>query len=102
MNELSFILKSGGIGLISGIAVGFISKKVSKILVFFIAAVFILIQVAVYNGYFQFDWISWGHKAIDYVKDAEIQTGSIENLIYRNVPFAVGSVLGFIFGFKKG
>lgn len=102
MDELSFILKSGAIGLLSGIVVGFISKKISKVIVFFIAVVFILIQVAVYNGYFQFDWILWGHKAIDLVKDTEIPTSSIEKLIYRNALFAVGSIIGFLFGFKKG
>jgi len=51
MEEIIFALKSGGIGLISGIAVGFISKKISKILVFFVAVAFILIQIAIYNGY---------------------------------------------------
>lgn len=35
MDVILFALKSGGIGLITGMAVGFISKKVSKYLYFF-------------------------------------------------------------------
>ncbi|MBK7106789.1 MAG: FUN14 domain-containing protein [Ignavibacteriae bacterium] len=102
MEEIIFALKSGGIGLLSGIAVGFISKKVSKILVFFIAVAFILIQVAIYNGYLEVDWLSWGNKAADLVKGADISTDSIKELFVRNVPFAIAALVGFIFGFKKG
>jgi uncharacterized membrane protein (Fun14 family) len=102
MEEIIFALKSGGISLISGIAVGFISKKVSKILVFFVAVAFILIQIAIYNGYLEVDWFSWGNKAVDLVKDVDIQTNSLKELIVRNAPFAVAALIGFIFGFKKG
>jgi len=102
MEEIIFALKSGGIGLISGIAVGFISKKVSKILVFFVAVAFILIQIAIYNGYFEVDWLSWGNKAVDLVKDADIPTNSLKELFVRNAPFAIAALIGFIFGFKRG
>ena len=102
MDALIFALKSGGIGLLSGIAVGFISKKISKIIVFMIALVFILIQVAIYNGYITVDWLSWKDTAVQMARQTKIPTNSIQNIIMRNIPFSVAAVIGFIFGFKKG
>jgi len=102
MDAIIFALKSGGIGLLSGIAVGFISKKVSKIMVFMIALAFILIQVAIYNGYISVDWLSWKDTAVEMAKRTKIPTASIQNIIMRNIPFSVAAIIGFIFGFKKG
>lgn len=102
MEAILFILKSGGIGLLSGIAVGFISKKISKILVFFIAIAFILLQVAIYNGYINVDWLSWKDTALEVVKQTNIPTTSIKDIILRNIPFSVAALVGFVFGFKKG
>ncbi|MCW8850009.1 MAG: FUN14 domain-containing protein [Melioribacteraceae bacterium] len=102
MDAIIFALKSGGIGLLSGIAVGFISKKVSKIMVFMIALAFILIQVAIYNGYISVDWLSWKDTAVEMAKRTKLPTASIQNIIMRNIPFSVAAIIGFIFGFKKG
>lgn len=102
LEGLLFALKSGGIGLLSGVAVGFISKKVSKIMVFFLAVAFILVQVAIYNGYIEIDWLSWKDTAVDVVKNTKLPTSSIKDIILRNIPFSVAALVGFIFGFKKG
>lgn len=102
METILFILKSGGIGLISGIAIGFISKKISKIAVFLLALAFILIQVAVYNGYIEIDWLSWKDTAIETVKQTKLPTISLKNIILRNIPFSIAAISGFILGFKKG
>jgi uncharacterized membrane protein (Fun14 family) len=102
LEPILFALKSGGIGLLSGIAVGFISKKVSKIIVFFLAVGFILLQLAIYNGYIHIDWLTWKDKAVDVVQKADLTTGSIKEIILRNIPFSIGAIVGFIFGFKKG
>ena len=102
MEGLLFALKSGGIGLLSGIIIGFISKKISKIVVLLIALTFILLQVAVYNGYIQIDWLSWKDTAIEVVKQTKIPDVSLRNIIMRNIPFSVAAVIGFVFGFKKG
>ncbi len=99
---LTFILKSGGIGLISGIAVGFVSKKVSKIVVFLLAVFFIAIQFSIYNGYIEVDWLSWKDTALDAVKNTELPTDSIMNVFLRNIPFSIAAIIGFVFGFKKG
>lgn len=101
-DQLLFILKSGGIGLLSGITVGFISKKASKILVFFIAFTFILLQIAIYNGYVHIDWLSWKDTAMNVVKNANISPTSVKEIILRNLPFSIAAIIGFIFGFKKG
>jgi uncharacterized membrane protein (Fun14 family) len=102
MDAVIFALKSGGIGLLSGIAIGFISKKISKIMVFMIALAFIITQVAIYNGYISVDWLSWKDTAVEMAKQTKISTASIQNIILRNIPFSVAAIIGFIFGFKKG
>lgn len=102
MDAIIFALKSGGIGLLSGIAIGFISKKVSKVIVFMIAVAFILIQVAIYNGYLNIDWLTWKETAVEMVKQTKIPTASLQSIIMRNIPFSVAAIIGFIFGFKKG
>lgn len=102
MDAIIFALKSGGIGLLSGIAIGFISKKVSKVIVFMIAVAFILIQVAIYNGYLNIDWLTWKDTAVEMVKQTKIPTASLQSIIMRNIPFSVAAIIGFIFGFKKG
>ena len=102
MDILLFILKSAGIGLLTGIAVGFVSKKISKIAVFFIAVAFIALQLAIYNGYIHIDWLSWKDTAVEVVRQTEIPTTTIIDILLRNLPFSIGAVVGFIFGFKKG
>ena len=102
MDAIIFALKSAGIGLLSGLIIGFISKKVSKILVFMIAAAFILIQLAIYNGYLNIDWLTWKDTAVEIVKQTKIPTASLQSVIMRNVPFSVAAIIGFLFGFKKG
>jgi uncharacterized membrane protein (Fun14 family) len=102
MDAIVFALKSGGIGLLTGVAVGFISKKVSKIMVFFLALAFILIQVAIYNGYLQVDWLSWKDTAVEMVKQTKIPTSSMLDIVLRNLPFSIAALVGFILGFKKG
>ena len=80
MDAIIFALKSGGIGLLSGIAIGFISKKVSKVIVFMIAVAFILIQVAIYNGYLNIDWLTWKETAVEMVKQTKIPTASLQSI----------------------
>jgi uncharacterized membrane protein (Fun14 family) len=97
-----YILKLVGIGLLTGAVIGFIFKKVSKMLVFIIAAILILIQLAVYNGYIQVDWLYWKDTAVAAVKNAKIPSVSIKEIAMRNIPFSIGAIIGFIFGISKG
>ena len=100
-NAIIFILKLVGIGLLTGVLLGFIFKKVSKILVFIIAIVLILVQLAVYNGYIQVDCLYWKDTAVEAVKHAKIPSVSIKEIVMRNLPFSIGAIIGFIFGFSK-
>jgi len=102
IDSLIFALISGGIALISGIALGLISKKISKIFVFFLVLAFILIQVAIYNGYVQIDWLSWKDTALKVVEQTNMPTASMPDIILRNLPFSIAALVGFVFGFKKG
>ena len=106
MDAILFVLKTLGIGLVAGIIVGFLSKKISKLIIFFALLIVVLLQVAAYKGYITIDWLSWKDTAIDVVKntvkDTEIPTDSIKNILMKNIPFSVAAIIGFIFGFKKG
>lgn len=101
-DAIIFILKLVGIGLLTGALLGFIFKKVSKMLVFIIAVVLILVQLAVYNGYIQVDWLYWKDTAVEAVRHAKIPSVSIKEIAMRNLPFSIGAIIGFIFGFSKG
>ncbi len=102
MDIILFALKTAGIGLLTGVAIGYLSKKISKLLIFLIALAFIFLQVAIYNNYIHVDWLSWKDTAVEVVKQTEIPTSSIRDIIFRNIPFSISALVGFIFGFKKG
>jgi len=105
-DALPFLLKTIAIGLIAGVIVGFLSKKVSKLAIFFALLIVVLLQVAAYKGYINIDWLSWKDTAIDVVKhtvkNTEISTESIKVILMKNIPFSIAAIIGFIFGFKKG
>ncbi len=106
MDAIPFILKTIVIGLITGAVVGFLSKKVSKLIIFFALLIVVVLQVAAYKGYITIDWLSWKDTAVDVVKNsvkkAEIPTDSIKDIFMKNIPFSIAAIIGFIFGFKKG
>ncbi len=106
MEALPFILKTVVIGLVAGLVVGFLSKKVSKLIIFFALLIVVVLQVAAYKGYINIDWLSWKDTAVDVVKNtvknANVSTDSIKDIFMKNVPFSIAAIIGFIFGFKKG
>jgi uncharacterized membrane protein (Fun14 family) len=106
MEAIPFLLKTIGIGLVAGLVVGFLSKKVSKLIIFFAILIVVLLQIAAYKGYISIDWLSWKDTAVDVVKNTvkntEIPTDSIKNILMKNIPFSIAAIIGFIFGFKKG
>lgn len=105
-DALPFLLKTIAIGLIAGLVVGFLSKKVSKLAIFFALLIVVLLQVAAYKGYINIDWLSWKDTAVEVVKNTvkntEISTDSIKVILMKNVPFSIAAIIGFVFGFKKG
>jgi uncharacterized membrane protein (Fun14 family) len=106
MEAIPFFLKTIGIGLVAGLVVGFLSKKFSKLIIFFALLVVVLLQIATYKGYIDIDWLSWKDTAVNVVKNTvkntEIPTDSIKDILMKNIPFSVAAIIGFIFGFKKG
>lgn len=102
MEILTFGLKTAGIGLLSGLMVGFISKKISKIAVIIIASIFILTQIAIFNGYIDIDWLSLKHSALEIVKKTDVPQIQIKEIFLRNIPFSISAFVGFLIGFKKG
>jgi len=102
MEAILFFLKTIGIGLVAGLVVGFLSKKFSKLIIFFALLVVVLLQIAAYKGYIDIDWLSWKDTAVDVVKNTEIPTDSIKDILMKNIPFSVAAIIGFVFGFKKG
>ncbi len=106
MDALPFILKTALIGLVTGLVVGFLSKKVSKLIIFFALLIVVVLQIAAYKGFIDIDWLSWKDTAVDVVKNtvknANVSTDSIKDIFMKNVPFSIAAIIGFIFGFKKG
>ena len=50
----------------------------------------------------QVDWLYWKDTAVEAVKHAKIPSVSIKEIAMRNLPFSIGAIIGFIFGFSKG
>lgn len=102
MDTLIFIGKTAMIGLITGAIVGYLSKKISKLALFVIIMVFVLLQVVVYNGYIQIDWLYWKDTAVQVISNTELPSFSFKEIALRNLPFSIAGVIGFIWGFIKG
>lgn len=97
-----FALKTVTFGLITGFAMGFALKKLSKLLVFVLGLLLIGIQVLAYNGVIDIDWLSLETSANSVLDQKEEIWETIKNILMINLPFATTALAGFVIGLKKG
>ncbi len=96
-----FLLKSLGMGLLIGFVLGFLFKKVSKIAIFLIAVLLIGLVLLGQNEIINIGWLTLKEQSNVLMEQAGQYRGSV-NMIFRNVPFAIGIIMGALFGLKKG
>ena len=92
------------LGVIIGFCVGFLVKKVGKLLAIFVGLAFILLQVL---AYFEVITINWPPIAVWWEQarrpgELERHWSTVRAVLFANVPALVGAVPGLILGLKKG
>lgn len=96
-----FILKSVGMGLLVGFVLGFLFKKVSKIALFLIAVVLIGLVLLGQNEIINIGWLTLKEQSNVLTENAGQYRDSI-SLLFRNVPFGIGVIVGSFIGLRKG
>ena len=92
-----------GFGGVLGVAVGYTTKKIGKVVLIGVGLIFILLQFLVYAELITVDWGAVEGAA----KDAwETSDGTLADrawaILKNNLPFGGGFVGGFALGFKMG
>jgi len=93
------------VSLLIGILVGWLTalaiKSAARTLGCLLAALFVLLQVLAYYGLMEWDWLQFIHQARPLGKIATGAFRDLATLLTYNVPFAIGSLVGFIAGFRR-
>lgn len=107
MDDTSNVLPglAGGVGFggAVGLAVGYTAKKVGKLVLLGIGAVFVVVQGLAYLELIDIDW-----KAVQQVAENTWETsdGTLADraweMVSNNLPFGGGFAAGFALGFKMG
>lgn len=92
-----------GFGGVVGLAVGYTTKKIGKIVLLVIGAVFLLLQSLAYIEVITIDWGAVQTAATDAweTSDGTLADRAWE-VIRKNLPFGGGFAAGFALGFKMG
>ncbi|MFW5804463.1 MAG: FUN14 domain-containing protein [bacterium] len=97
-----FLLKTLGLGLLTGFLAGFLFKKISKLLVILIVIGVVAVFVLGHNEILNIDWLSVKETSNELYMKYLSQYEERLSIFFRNIPFVVGFILGAIFGIKKG
>ena len=100
--SISFYLKIGGIGLVTGFVIGYAFKKISKLLVIILGFILIGTQLLVYNGIINVDWAIIESLTKEIISNQDLSLGSIKQVLLVNLPFTAAAGIGFLLGLKKG
>ncbi len=103
-SELMGPLSGLGFGGLVGAAVGYASKKVTKLIALLFGLLFILLQVMVFMGWVEVDWMAVQGSAESAWTSQQGHTLAERawEILTANLPFGGGFVAGFLIGFKLG
>lgn len=96
------LLKTVGLGLLTGFVFGFLFKKVAKVVLFLIALVVVLVVVLGHNEILEIDWLSTAETYQDIFQERFDDYSQRLQILMRNAPFAIGVIVGALIGLKKG
>jgi uncharacterized membrane protein (Fun14 family) len=98
------IAPSLGFGGVAGLAVGYTAKKLTKLLALLLGCAFILLQLAVYEGFITVNWDAVQGAATHVWSDPQGATlaDRLWDILTANLPFGGGFVAGFALGLKLG
>jgi uncharacterized membrane protein (Fun14 family) len=99
---LIFLLKTLGLGLLTGFLFGYLFKKVTKIVIILLALIVVLVVVLGHNEILEIDWLSIKDKGIALFDRYANQYDERIQIFLRNAPFTIGLIVGGLIGFNKG
>lgn len=101
---LGQIAPSLGFGGVAGLAVGYAAKKLTKLLALLLGCVFILLQLAAYEGFVTVNWGAVQGRAEHLWSTPQGLTlaDRLWDILTANLPFGSGFVAGFALGLKLG
>lgn len=102
MEAILFLLKTLGLGLVTGFVFGFLFKKISKIVLFIVAVVIVLVFVLGHNEIIEIDWLSLKDRSTELFDTYFDHYNERLRIFLRNVPFTIGLIIGALIGLKKG
>ncbi len=97
-----FLLKTAGLGFVTGFVFGYLFKKVSKIILFLAAVAVVLVFVLGHNEILDIDWLALKEKGKEFFDEYFHRYSDRFRVFLRNVPFTVGLIIGALIGLKKG
>jgi uncharacterized membrane protein (Fun14 family) len=100
-NLLSPFMTQLGVGGLGGICVGFLIKKVAKIVAFFIGLCFLGLQYLAFEGIISINYGALESWASNIVRGSGAIEGFLVSVL-ANLPFASSFILGLTMGLKKG
>ena len=102
-NELIlYYLQTAGFGFVTGFAMGYAFKKISKFMIFLIGLILIILQILVYNGIININWELVETIIKPLYSENSTLIENIKNILLVNVPFAGAGGVGFFLGLRKG
>jgi uncharacterized membrane protein (Fun14 family) len=102
MNEpITFLLKTVGLGILTGFVFGYLFKKVSKIVLFIAAIIVVLIFVFGHNELLDINWLSIKDQALEFFSKHFDNYSDRLRILLTNLPFIIGLVIGGLIGLKK-
>ena len=93
-----------GFGGLTGAAVGYTAKKFTKLAALILGLAFIIVQVMVYQGWVDIDWVAV-QSATENAVSSEQGRSALQkawDVLTTNLPWGGGFVAGFALGFKLG
>ena len=98
--SLPFFTEASFFGLV-GFALGYFSRKVVKLMLIFIALIFVAIQGLSYGGVITVDWSRLIEIVNGFILNLK-QNDTISEVLRDRIPTAGALVAGYAFGFRKG
>ena len=99
---LSFSIKTAVLGLAAGFIVGYLFKKVSKIVIVVVIAAIILFQFGIYDGFININWLTYQPLVEDAIENAGFSFEIVKQVFLDNLAFSIFVIAGFIFGLQRG
>lgn len=91
-------------GGLAGLATGFAIKAVGRMVAIALGLLFIAVQILVYLGYLQVDWLRLQRDVEPLLQQDKVEGmwNSLLSLLTQNLPFGGAYIAGLLLGLRRG